>query len=344
MTGAIALAIILGRGQQGKRFVRELIARPGYWIQQPVTLQQMHGKVVLLDYWDYTCVNCIRTFPYLKEWYRRYHRYGLEIVGIHTPEFLFAHDPAKVRAAVQRFGLPYHILNDPKRENWWQYGAWAWPTKILLDSDGSITLFRVGEGNYGLFERSIQEQLHKVHPGAKFPPLMVPLRGTDVPGAICYPKTPEIYTWIKGLPRKELCYTASQMGAPATFSYPAVPAEGVVYLSGPWTPQKHYLEAGGTGSDLMLGYMAKEVNTVLTPSRAVDVEVRQDGRPLKSSEMGDDVRLENGQAILHASLPRMYSLIKNPKWGHHQLELRARGAGLQILTFSFSTDCDPGKK
>ena len=344
MHGALALVILLSGGRQGKGVPRELIAQPGYWIQQPVTLEQLRGKVVLLDYWDYTCINCVRTMPYLKEWYRRYHKYGFEIVGIHTPEFEFEKDPNNVRLAVHRFGLPYHILNDPKRENWWEYGAWAWPCKILLDSNGMQTLFRVGEGNYGLFESTIQRELHKVHPNAKFPPLMVPLRAADAPGAVCYPKTDEIYTWIKGFPKNQLGYSPSQIGRTAAFSYPASRTEGVVYLSGIWSPRKHYLEALGAGSKLLLGYKAKEVNAVLTPAGPVDVEVLQDGKPLLAEDLGDDVRLVNGRSVFHAVQSRMYSVVKNQKWGHHQLELRPRGPGLQIVAFSFATDCDPGKK
>lgn len=345
MVGAIALALVLG-GQHGNyKVFKELIATPpAEWIQQPVTLKQMRGKVVLLDFWDYSCVNCIRTLPYLKEWYRRYHKDGLEIVGIHVPEFAFEKDPKLVSAAVKRFGLPYHILNDPQHANWSEYEIWAWPTKVLLGPGGNKDIVKVGEGGYDQVELSIQQYLHALHPALKFPPVMTPIRGADIPGAVCYPKTPEIFLRVNGFTRTELSYARNAMDTVANFTYPANKGEGIVYLSGPWMTGKHYLEAPSAGSRLLLRYAAKEANVVLEPSASVEVEVLQNGKPLDEADLGDDVHLVNGHSILKVSAPRMYSLVKNRKWGHYTLELVAKGAGLRLVTFSFSSDCETPTK
>lgn len=339
MVGAIALALVLS-GQHGKyKIFKEFIAEPGHWIQQPVTLKEMHGKIVLVDFWDYTCVNCVRTLPYLKEWYRRYHKDGLEIVGIHAPEFPFEQDPRLVAAAVKRFGLPYHILNDPKHENWSMYEIFGWPTKVLLGSDGKRDLIKVGEGGYDQVELSIQQHLRALHPALKLPPIMAPIRGADTPGAVCYPKTPEIYLRVNGFTRTELSYARNPMDTTAVFAYPTQQAEGVVYLRGPWMTGKHYLEAPSAGSGLLLHYVAKETNAVVTPTQPVEIEVLQDNKPLNPADLGDDVHLINGHSILKATDPRMYSIVKNRAWGHHTLELRPRGTGFRIVTFSFSSDC-----
>ena len=342
MLATLAVTALLT--QRLDRPPRELIARPGYWIQKPVTLNQLKAKhkIVLLDFWDYTCVNCIRTFSYLKEWYRRYHSMGLEIVGVHTHEFLFAEDPEKVRAAVKRYGLPYPILNDPKRENWWLYGVFGWPTHIILEPDMyHVRVFRVGEGHYDIIEKRIQQQLLKVNPNLKFPPIMAPVRDADRPGAVCYPKTPEIFTYIKGFPKNQLAFLPSEIGKTVTYAYPAQMDPGKVYLSGVWSPHKHELEAAGRGCGLKVKYEAKEVNVVMGPLSPVTVEVLLDGKPVAPSAPGEDVRLVGGRSLLKADEWRMYSVIKGGKWGRHTLELRPQGPGMQTVSISFSSDCDP---
>ena len=343
MIATLAAATLLAKTQTVTVF-RELAAKPGRWLQKPTTLAAQHGKVVLLDFWDYTCVNCIRTFPYLREWYRRYHNKGFEIIGIHTPEFDFEHDPAKVEAAAKRFGFTWPILNDPQREDWWEYGVFAWPTKIVLDGNGHQVLFRYGEGSYGLFEKTIQDELRKLHPGIHLPALMEPVRDTDKPGAVCRPKTAEIYTSIKGLPKHQLCYQPNQIGTTVKFAYPPKRESGIVYLSGTWSPQKHFLQAQGAGSNLKLIYMAKELNAVLTPTAPVRIAIYQDGKPLDRKDFGDDVHLVNGVPTLVAKESRMYSILKNHEWANRELELRVLDPGLQIYEFSFSTDCAPSKK
>jgi thiol-disulfide isomerase/thioredoxin len=343
MQALLALAILLSSRQGRPGFLEFIAPTPDRWIQGATTLQALHGKVVLLDFFDYTCNNCIRTHPYLREWYRRYHKDGLEIVGIHTPEFDFEKDPAKVRAAVKRFGFTWPILNDPKRENWWENGVFGWPTKIVLDPHGHRVLFRVGEGNYGLFEKTIQDQIRAIHPGIKLPPLMAPVRDTDKPGAACRPVTPEIFTYIKGIPKHEVVFGAADIGRTANYSYPAVRQEGVVYLSGQWTPAKHYLMPNSPGSSLKLKYMAKEVNAVLIADHPIEIEVLQDGKPVARKDLGDDVKVVNGLSILTANGSRMFSILKNNQWSQRELELRVKDPGLQIYSFSFATDCIPGK-
>jgi thiol-disulfide isomerase/thioredoxin len=343
MLPAIAIGILLSQAHE-RRVIRELIAIPASrWIQKPTTIQSLHGKVVLLDFFDYTCNNCIRTHPYLKEWYRRYHDKGLEIVSIHTPEFLFEQDPANVRQAVHRFGFTWPVLNDPKRENWWEYGVFAWPTKIVLGPTGEQVLFRIGEGNYGLFEKTIQDQLRAMHPGIKLPPLMALVRTTDRPGAVCRPVTREIYTYIKGFPKHQLGFQPSDIGASKVFAFPPARQVSVVYLSGKWLPEKHFLTSDSGEDSLKLKYMAKEVNAVLVAGHPVEIEVLQDGKPVGNTDLGDDLKLVSGHSLLTANGSRMYSVVKNRAWGNRELEFRVKGTGLHIYSFSFATDCAPTK-
>ena len=322
----------------------DFIASPSDWIQQPTSLKALRGKVVLIDFWDYTCVNCIRTHPYLKEWYRRYHGKGLEIVSVHTPEFEFARDPAKVKTAAQRDGLTWHVLNDPKKENWSEFGVFGWPQRIVVDPSGAKQLNQIGEGDYGRTEQEIQREIKALHPGIKLPPLMQPVRATDKPGAICRPVTPEIYTWIKGLPGGHLCYTSADIGLTKRYTFPKMMKEDVVYLSGNWYPEKHDLLSVGPGNAIALRYRAKDVNIVLDPSHTIQIEVLQNGKAVAPQDLGDDVQIQNRRSLLITNGSRMYSLLKNHAWREGNIELRIKDPGLKIYSFSFSTDCiTPGK-
>jgi thiol-disulfide isomerase/thioredoxin len=313
------------------------------WIQKPTTIKALRGKVVLLDFWDYTCINCKRTHPYLKEWHRRYHSKGLEIITIHTPEFEFAKTSANVRAAVLREGFQWHVLNDPKKLNWYQFGIFAWPQRILIDPKGFKKLNHIGEGNYGNMEKAIQEDIKKLNPGIKLPPIMEPVRATDVPGVVCRPVTPEIYTWIKGLPNGHLDHKASDIGSTKAFSYPTVIQNNVVYLSGLWFTAKHHLESKSTTSSLKLRYMAKEVNVVVESGVPIEIEVLHDGKPVDGRDLGDDTKNVNGRTWLKTNGSRMYSILKNRDWSNRVVELRVSTPGLRFHSFSFATDCLPGR-
>ncbi len=339
MIGALSLTLLLITGQK-KVPVPEFVGASKDWLQKPTSIKALHGKVVLVDFWDYTCVNCIRTFPYVREWYKRYHKLGLEIVAIHTPEFKFEQDPKNVLAAAKRFGFTFSILNDQNHVNWDNYRVQAWPTKLILDPDGVPVYVHVGESAYYFTEEAIQKQILRLHPKAKLPPMMDPVHDTDQAGAVCHPCTQEIYLGAKGIKDEVVPWTAAQLGKTAIFSYPAKLERGTPYPSGKWTPTAGYLAAAGPGSNLQLSYGAKEVNLVLVPSAGpVKVEVLQDGAPLAAKDLGSDVHLVNGHAILTVSAPRMYSIIKNNVWGLRALELRVQNPGLRMYTFSFSTDC-----
>ena len=133
----------------------------GEWLNgRPLTPVQLRGQVILIDFWDYTCINCLRTLPYLKQWHQRYARHGLVIIGIHTPEFRFAQFRTHLEAAIAEYEIPYPILLDNQQQNWSQFATKAWPTKFLVDPDGYIRFKRQGEGYYQETEQAIQALLH----------------------------------------------------------------------------------------------------------------------------------------------------------------------------------------
>jgi len=167
---------------------------PGSWIQGPeVSIKFARGTVVLVDFWESTCVNCVRTLPYLKAWHERYAGRGLVIVGVHTPEFEFTADPGLVAAAVRDEGLPYSVLLDQDRATWLQFANHYWPAKYLIDARGYLRYEHFGEGAYGETEEWIQRLLREAGDTAPMPEPLEPVREEDRPGAVCYPATREIH-------------------------------------------------------------------------------------------------------------------------------------------------------
>jgi len=114
----------------------------------PLSMRQLRGRVVLVDFWDYTCVNCIRTLPYIKEWHKRYADKGLTVIGVHSPEFLFARYESNVERGIEEFGLTYPIVVDSNMELWQAFANRYWPSKYLIDSNGYLRYAHFGEGAY----------------------------------------------------------------------------------------------------------------------------------------------------------------------------------------------------
>jgi thiol-disulfide isomerase/thioredoxin len=317
--------------------INETILAPGLedgeWIQQgPVDLTQLRGRqVVLLDFWDYTCVNCIRSLPYVSEWHGRYASKGLAVVGVHAPEFSFARDRANVIHAIAQFGLDYPIVLDNNYAIWRAYSNRYWPAKYLIDTQGRLRYYHFGEGLYQETEKQIQKLLSEVDPTAHFPPPIEPIRDSDKPGAVCYRVTPELY----------LGYARGQFGNPAgvirdqSFDYsdPGRYVEGAAYLAGRWFVSEESSRAEILGATLMLRYTAMDVNLVMAPpasgSARVELLIGEEQRP------GSDVTFENGRCFITVDRPRMYSVIANPSVMSGSLRLKMLDPGLTVYAFTF---------
>jgi thiol-disulfide isomerase/thioredoxin len=317
--------------------IKETILAPpiegGEWIQHgPVDLTQLLGsKVVLLDFWDYTCINCIRTLPYVSEWHRRYADKGLVIVGVHAPEFSFARDRGNVHRAIDQFGLAYPIVLDNGYAIWRAYSNRFWPAKYLIDTQGRLRYYHFGEGQYQETEAQIQNLLEELDPAVQLPPVMNPVRDTDRPGAVCYRVTPELY----------LGYARGQFGNPAginrdqSFDYPDPGryVEGLAYLTGRWTVGQESSHVDGDGSAVVLRYTAMDVNLVMAPPAVgparLELTAADDARA------GADVTVENGRWFITVDQPRMYSLLANESVISGSLRLRVFDPGVSVFAFTF---------
>jgi thiol-disulfide isomerase/thioredoxin len=325
------------------------------WLQGgPLTMAELRGRPVLIDFWDYTCLNCLRTLPYVKEWHRRYRDLGLMIVGVHAPEFSFAHNAENVRRAVAEQGLAYPIVLDNDYAIWQAYANRYWPAKYLVDREGYLRFYHHGEGGYGEVESAVQSLLREAFPEAVLPPLMEPVRDEDKPGAVCYRVTPELYL---GYQRGRIGNTAGiSPDQVATYRDIGKHAEGYFFLDGDWllTAESAARPVGARGeSKLHLRYMAKEVNLVMMPplaDRQGRIELLQDGSPLGEEDAGEDVRIEDpstgsGQArraVVRVDAARMYRLVRNREIDTHELTLVTQSDGLMLYAFTF-TSCVAGE-
>jgi thiol-disulfide isomerase/thioredoxin len=330
----------------------------GEWLNgRPLNPSLLRGQIVLIDFWDYTCINCLRTLPYLKQWHQRYAELGLTIIGIHTPEFRFVQFRQHLETAVADLEIPYPILLDNQEKNWSQFAARAWPTKFLVDADGYIRLKRQGEGYYQAIEGAIQTLLRQRQPESSLPDLLPPLRAEDASGAVCYRPTPELHAGFQGgglfggalgnpegyLPNSSVIYRL-----PPVKTWQA----GQFYVDGIWRAWPEALAfAGEQGGEIVLPYTAVSANAVLAPTAdPVEtalgmnpteaepvVEVVQDGRYLTPEIAGNDVLFgENGRAFVRVTQPRMFNLVNNPDFASHTLRLifQARGLALYAVTFT----------
>jgi thiol-disulfide isomerase/thioredoxin len=313
------------------------------WINSPeLKLAELHGKVVLLDFFEYSCVNCIRTIPYRLEWQKRYGLKGLVTIGIHTPQYGFSMDPSYVYAGVKRLGITYPVVVDSNFKIADAYQNRFWPRLFLVDQRGKLRFQHTGEGAYQETELMIQKLLAEIDPTQKFPEPLPPVRAIDKPGVVCYPITPELYL---GRTRGQLGNTeAATTNAVITFHLPSELNEGRIYVSGDWANQSEYMRHVGDKDDLadclVLKYRAVEVNVVMKPEDIYwqQVFVTQDGKPLRGGSAGEDVKFdEQGRSYVEVRSPRMYNLIANQPYGAYELHLCVQGKGLSVYSFSFGT-------
>ena len=304
---------------------------------------------MLVDFWEYTCINCLKTLPYEKAWYERYRRYGFTIVGVHTPEFKFAGVPRNVAAATARLGIGWPVALDSNDAIWNRYGNQVWPHEYLVDASGRVTYDYEGEGDYPDMERRIQSLLRAAHPGARFPAVMGYLPQDDYakPGSVCYPHTPELYAgdWRgDGALGNGVGYDAP--GRIVAYADAASHDDGRIYLQGLWKsgPAKqamvHARTDRGASDYVALRYHAIQVVAVLKPENAlpVTVYVDQDGKPVPKQDAGADIRFApDGRTYVVVDAPREYDLVVNRRFGSHELHLRPVRSGLGVYSFDFES-------
>ena len=317
------------------------------WLNStPLSFRQLRGRVVLVDFWDYTCVNCIRTLPYVQAWHEGYRDKGLSVIGVHTPEFTFAQYESNVERGIREFGLTYPIVIDSNREIWKAFANRYWPTKYLLDKDGYLRYGHFGEGGYDECEQVIQELLREIDPSVLLPPIMEPVREEDHLGAVCYRPTGELYLGhARGRMGNEGGFKEDQI---ADYSFDGILEENYFYATGRWASTAEYFEAVEDGlHSLRLKFEAAAINLVMACPHAPsgEVVVLQDGKPLTHKQATPDTRFRPGtrgeqESFAVVDSARMYFLLDNHEFGVHELELRC-SKGVAVFAFTFTRCVDP---
>ncbi len=315
----------------------------GRWINwAPLRIKELRGRVVVVDFWEYTCVNCIRTLPYVTEWHRRYADYGVVFVGVHTPEFSFGRDRANVARAVEEFGIAYPVVLDNDYEIWRAYANSYWPRKYVVGRDGKIIYDHAGEGGYAETEKLLQKLVREEYADAELPPIMAPARAEDAPGAYCYPRTPELYC---GYARGRYGNVGPQSrDAAALYKDNAPHAEGRLYLNGQWRLEDERLTSAGAATAprdnyLLVPFAANEINAVMAapPGETVRVYINKDGAPLAPADAGADVAFDERGAYVDVSVGKMYVLVDAAQYGAGELSLHPAGPGVSFFAFTFGS-------
>ncbi len=297
------------------------------WINTPggraLSLKDLRGKVVLVDFWTYTCINCIRTFPALRAWHERYARDGLVIVGVHTPEFAFERERENVEAAVRDNDIRYPVAQDNGYETWSAWGNQYWPAKYLIDADGQVRYTHFGEGGYAETEDAIRALLEEAGraPGEVREPPRTESADIGV-------GTPETYL---GAARAEGFADRPEPGLRA-YEAPdeALPPSGFA-LDGSWEVGEERATAAG-GSEIRARPVARDVYLVMSSrdGRPRRVEVLLDGEPVPAQAAGADVH--DGAVTVREE--RLYRLVSLPEAGEFELTLRV-APGVSAYAFTF---------
>ena len=306
------------------------------WLNSPpLTKESLRGKVVLIDFWTYTCINWRRTLPYTRAWHEKYRDHGLTVIGVHTPEFGFEADPENVRRAAAEMKVEYPIAVDSKYALWRSFGNEYWPALYLVDAQGHIRYHKFGEGDYEQSERAIQEWLKRAG-GNGFDSQLVSI---DPAGAEVAADWRDLQSGENYLGYERTQNFASRSGFAFDKSRHYVAPERLQRnewgLEGDWTAQKHAIQLNAPSGRIAYQFHARDLHLVMGPAdggKPVRFRVLIDGKGPGASH-GTDID-EQGNGI--ATEPRMYQLIRQPKpIDDRRFEIEFLDPGLKAFSFTF---------
>ncbi len=305
-------------------YVAPAITGIASWVNsEPLTNESLRGKVVLIDFWTYSCINCIRTLPHLKEWDAKYRDKGLVIIGVHSPEFDFERDPKNVAQAVKRFGITYPVALDSQMKTWNAFKNNYWPAHYLIDRNGQVVYTHFGEGEYDVTERNIQTLLGA---GGKIE--------TKAEAVSTRDQSPETYLGTTratnfGSPEG---FPGPLSGDMRDFTFPTKLKPNNWALSGRWDATPEFVRLNQPGGALRYAFRAGKVFLVMGPAtdgKPVKVDVLLDGKPAGANAGHDG-------ATIAVDSERLYELLDfHGEAASGILELRPQTPGVQIYAFTF---------
>lgn len=291
------------------------------WINSsPLTLPQLKGKVVLVDFWTYSCINCMRTLPYLEKWYQAYHKQGFVILGINTPEFAFEHNPANVAAAVRRDGIHYPVALDNNYETWNAYDNDSWPADYLIDKSGNIRYVSLGEGDYSQTEQAIQLLLGINQP-LKTPAGTVPISQSQ---------TPETYFGTNRA--QDYVGTPALKGGTASFTPATSLQQNQWTLGGSWNIAAQPITSESAADTLTFKVSAKDVYMVASNANGGSDPVTVSLPSEDAGAYGSDA--PDGTVLVNSA--RLYHIVSLKQFGTTTVTLHVP-SGVALYTFTFGS-------
>jgi thiol-disulfide isomerase/thioredoxin len=300
------------------------------WIgPEIVNLDELEGKVVLVDFWTYSCVNCLRTLPYLREWHKKYKDEGLVIIGIHAPEFEFEKIPENVEKAMAKYDVTWPVLLDNEHLNWEHFSNEYWPSKYLADTKGNIVYTHSGEGAYMETEQKIRELL-----GIKNPDTKEDWETSEHShGGKCGIATQETYCgYLRGWLGNQLGYAED---TEEVYKKESETAEGKIQLNGPFFSAGEYVESRAKNASVSLACRGTEINVVFShPGKElVIVDILWNREPIPPEMRGADIESDSTVNINRSGL---FHLIKAEKQIEGVIEIRAKTGNFRAHAFTFS--------
>lgn len=301
----------------------ELAGIAGYVNTDRITIGELIGKkVILVDVWTYSCINCQRTLPYITAWYNKYKDQGLEIIGVHSPEFAFEKKIENVQRAVDKFGITYPVVLDNDHATWNALNNRYWPAKYLIDIDGNIVWKHFGEGAYNEAERQIQKLLkQRMERLGLQDGISTDMADVAAP-AVNFNKigTPELYLGHD--------FTRGNFGNPQglppqqtiTYALPDTFAKKTIYLAGDWFVDSDHVRMVSETGTVVLRYDAKNANIVASAMPGSVVGVSIDGTHTQNVRVDAD---------------DLYTVVAGTDYGEHTLRMDVNGAGFKLYTFTF---------
>lgn len=319
--------------KSGFKRAPDLVGIAYYLNTTPEELEkEIEGKVVLYDIWTYSCINCVRTLPYITAWDEKYSDQGLLIVGVHSPEFEFEKDPENVKMAIGKHGINYPVVLDNDMETWKAFENRYWPRKYIADHEGYIRYDHIGEGGYKETEKVIQDLL-------KERSISLGMQTTSTKDLVdidefehSWLRSPELYFGY------HFAQNRNQLGNEegfkpnqnVTYSLPESIQRHNFYLDGTWTNLEGSMKLVSDSGIILLPYSGKEVNIVT--SGEADLRIYIDGLPIESSIAGTNVGT-NGRVHVHES--GLYNIVQTETSEEHTLEIFVDTPEFEIFTFTF---------
>ena len=327
---------------------------PAYFVNSDVfSLEDLRGEVVLIDFWTYTCVNCIRTLPYLRDWHEKYGDIGLHIVGVHTPEFEFEKLRENVEEAIAEFDIGWRVVQDNDFLTWRAFNNRFWPAKYLIDKDGIIRYTHFGEGAYVETEEQIRDLLLDAGVNlAGIAPNTVEGPEFDeraFTGGLEGNQTRELYAGLNPQFFSQQPYIlqselySNPADSPVEFTDPGDHINNFLYFHGMWTPtlenMRHSRETEDLEDYLVLRYNGTSVNVVLeVEDEPYRVYVTQDDAPVAEADWGVDMQQdEDGGTYIMVDKDRMYRVIESPEYSGHELKLASNSDQFTVFAFTFGS-------